>query len=370
MNRKELTELRRRLRAEDAAITQIFGCYVNSLHQIISEFTVSTALMNETESGMYFDLIRKAISGTTGKNLVTIPLERGGDHQRLLNDVRVYGAKDGATRERFFEKIIESAGMEGNFLILLAHDSYDVPVRSASGEQDRDASSAVFTYFVCAVCPVIDAEAQLAYSSAEQAFHSNTVGQTVGPPVCGFLYPSFADRSSNLDKTLYYMKNAAEPHDELVEALFGTERPMMDAERREAFSDALAEATEGACAFTAVQSLYQAMRDKTEELKASENPEMDMLRPGDLQDILEEGGLAGEKAAVFAAAFGEAVGKNARLMPSAVMDSGRFQVAAPEVRVTVSPELAPLVKLRTIDGKRYILIPTDGGVEVNGISVN
>ncbi len=95
-----------------------------------------------------------------------------------------------------------------------------------------------------------------------------------------------------------------------------------------------------------------------------------MLRPGDLRDILEEGGLAGEKAAVFAAAFGEAVGKNARLMPSAVMDSGRFQVAAPEVRVTVSPELAPLVKLRTIDGKRYILIPTDGGVEVNGISVN
>ena len=369
MNRKELTEIRRRLKAEDSNITQFYGCYVNSLHQIISMFSVSLATMNETESAMYYDLMKKAISGTTSKNLVTIPLEKGGSHQQMLNDIRVYGPRDGEMREKFYKQIIECAGIEGNYLILLAHDNYDVPARSASGELDRESSAAVFSYFICAICPVIDAEAKLAYISEEHEFRSNTVGQTVGPPVAGFMYPSFAGRSANLDKVLYYMKNPAEPHDELIEGVFGTERPMMDLERREAFRQSLAEATDGTCDFEAVQTLYQAMRERTEAIKASETPELETMRAEDIRDILEEGGLAEEKAREFTQAYTEAVGEGARFMPSAIMDSGRFQMTSPEVKITVNPEMAALVKMRTIDGKRYILVPADGGVELNGISV-
>ena len=354
---------------EDSAITRFYGCYVNSLHQIISMFSVSTATMNQTESGMYFDLIRKAVSGTAGKNLVTVRMEQDGEDQRLLDDVRSFAVQDPAVREKFYRKVIENAGMEGNYLILMAHDSYDVPFRSASGEYDRDASSGVFRYFICALCPVLDAESKLSYVSEEHEFHSNSVGQTVGAPVAGFLYPSFADRSTNLDKALYYMKNAADPHDELVEGLFGAERPMVDAERREAFHDAMADATDGTCDFTAAQALYQAMREKTEELKTSQSPEMDMLRPSDLRYILEEGGMDEGRAGALAAAYGEAVGKNAVLSPNAVMESGKFRMVSPEAKITVEPELAALVKMRTIDGRRYILIPVDGGVELNGISV-
>ena len=369
MNRKELNELRRRLRAEDSAITQFYGCYVSSLRQIISVFSVSTATMNQTESEMYYALLKKAISGTAGKSLVTVRLEKNSPGQRMLNDIRVYGAKDAVLRERFFRTIIENADMEGSYLILLALDSYDVPHRSASGEYDREASGAVFSYFICALCPVIDAEAKLAYSSEEREFRSDSVGQTVGAPAAGFLYPSFAGRSSNLDKALYYMKSPAEPHDELVKGLFGTERPMLDAERREAFHYALAEATDGTCDFTTVQALYQTMRDKTEELKLSETPELDMLRPDDVQDILEKGGLDGKKARQFASSFAEAVGRDARMMPSAVMESGSFRMTTEGVKITVSPDMAGLVKMRTIDGRRYILIPVDGGAEVNGVSV-
>ena len=369
MNRKELTEIRRRLRADASAVTQFYGCYVNSLHQIISQFSVSTATMSDTESEMYFTLLRKAISGTTGKNLVTVQMEKNGPYQRMLSDVRVYGTRDAEMRERFFREIIEHADMEGNYLILLAFDSYDVPYRSAAGEYDREASAAVFSYFVCALCPVIDAEAKLAYISEDREFRSNTVGQTVGAPAAGFLYPSFAGRSGNPDKALYYMKSAAEPHDGFAEGMFGQKRPMMDAERREAFHDALADASDGTCPFTAVQSLFQAMRDRTDQIRNSEAPEMDMLRPDDLEDILEESGLDSRKARELSAAYGEAVGKNARLMPDAVLESSRFRMETPDVKITVNPEAAALVKMRTIDGRRYILIPADGGVELNGIEV-
>ena len=369
MNKKELSEIRRRLRADQSAITQFYGCYVNGLKQIISMFSVSLATMNETESSMYFDLIKKAVSGTSVKNLVTVPLAQGSGERSLLEQARVDGPRDEGVRERLFKKIIESAAMEENYLILLAYDNYDVPARSASGVLDRDSSAAVFSYFVCAVCPVIDAEAKLAYISQDHEFRSNTVGQTVGAPAAGFMYPSFENRSTNLDKVLYYMKNPAEPHDELVEGVFGAQRPMMDMERREAFRESLAEASDGACEFAAVQSLYQAMRDKTEIIKASETPELETMRPEDLRDILEESGMEEKKAEAFAASYAGALGEDARVMPSAVMDSSKFQMATPDVKITVDPELAALVKMRTIDGKRYILIPADGGVELNGIEV-
>lgn len=368
MTRKEFTEIRRRLKPEASAVTQFYGCYVNGLHQIISMFSVSAATMSETECGMYFDLIRKAVSGTTGKNLITVQMERESSERQLLNDMRAFGEKDAELRERFFRQVIEHADMEGNYLILLAHDSYDVPFRSSSGEADQGASAAVFRYFICAVCPVLDAEAKLAYQSEEREFRSGTAGQTVGMPAAGFMYPSFAGRSANLDRAVYYMKTPADPHDALAEGLFGTKRPMTDAERRDVFREALGEAVDGTCDLATVQTLYQAMRDRDELIRTSENPEMDMLRPGDLQDILEESGMDGKKAEKLAASYGEAM-EGSRVMPDAVLDHGQFRMITPEVKITADPELVSRIRIRTIEGRRYILIPAGDGVEVNGISV-
>jgi len=39
------------------------------------------------------------------------------------------------------------------------------------------------------------------------------------------------------------------------------------------------------------------------------------------------------------------------------------------VTISVDPEYSYQVETRVIDGKRYILIPADEGVEVNGMAV-
>ena len=38
-------------------------------------------------------------------------------------------------------------------MILLVHDAYDVPYRSQDGDKQDDASSEVFSYILCSVCP-------------------------------------------------------------------------------------------------------------------------------------------------------------------------------------------------------------------------
>ena len=62
-------------------------------------------------------------------------------------------------------------------------------------------------------------------------------------------------------------------------------------------------------------------------------------------------------------------GQDAALNPRNIIEAGKFQITTPEVKITVPPEYSYMVEARIIDGRRFILIPADDGVEVNGIAV-
>ena len=63
-------------------------------------------------------------------------------------------------------------------------------------------------------------------------------------------------------------------------------------------------------------------------------------------------------------------GENAALNPVNIIESRKFQVTTPEVKISIAPENSYLIETRIIDGRKYLLIPADDGVEVNGIGVN
>ena len=50
MNEKEISEIRRRFRADKHNIAHIRGCYVNEKKEIISQFDQSMALLGQTET--------------------------------------------------------------------------------------------------------------------------------------------------------------------------------------------------------------------------------------------------------------------------------------------------------------------------------
>ena len=78
-----------------------------------------------------------------------------------------------------------------NYLILLAHDAYDVPYRGKDDDLQPDASDQVFSYLVCAICPVKDGKPALGFFAGENEFHSCMAKQIVGQPELGFLFPAF-----------------------------------------------------------------------------------------------------------------------------------------------------------------------------------
>ena len=374
MNQKELSELRRRFRPEKSAISHIYGWYVNGSREIISYLDEPMGMMPQEEAEKYLGLLKKALSGTLGRNLVDIVFSTqqvmDSDEHRFLMGLRDSQLKDGALRQSFYDKVIVSLDMDGsNYLILLAHDAYDVPYKGRDGELQDDASDTVFSYIICCVCPVKDGKLELGFFSGENEFHSCAANQIVAPPELGFLFPAFDDRAANIYNALLYSKKADQLHQEFINAVFRTEPPLSAAEQREAFEGALTGALEDACSIEVVQAVHERLRDQIVQHKETKDPEPLALTAGDIGNILRDRSVPEERVSAFLERCGERLGANVVLNPVNLIESGKFEVETADAKLSLDPEHSYLLEMRVIDGRQYLLFPADS-VTVNGLPVH
>lgn len=373
MNQKEVNEIRRRLVPNKNNISRIYGCYVNSKKEVISYLDESLGTMPELEAEKYMELLKKSLSGSLGRNLIDIVFSTqqvmDSEEHRLLMSLRSSELKDSEARNGLFQKIIDSLEMEDNYLILLACDKYDVRYRGKDDELQADASDTVFTYVICAVCPVRDGKQELGYFSGENEFHGYAPSQLVGSPELGFMFPAFDNRMANIHNALLYSKNAAQIHHEFIDAVFHTEAPLSAEEQKAAFQTALAEALDKSCSFDVVQAVHEQIRERIVQHKESKDPEPLDITAREVGEILEKSGISETQVQAFKAKYAEEFGEGAALNPSNIIDSGKFELVTPQVKVSVDPEYSYMLETKIINGKKYILIPADEGLEVNGLNV-
>jgi len=374
MNQKEVSELRRRWRLEKNAVSRIYGCFVNSSREIVSDLDESLGFMPEEESEKYLSLLKKSLSGTLGKNLIDIVFSTqqvaDSEEHRLLSALLSSGLKDNQSRQAFYQKVIESLDMgDSNYLLLLACDSYDVPRRGKDGQVQDDASDEVFTYILCAVCPVKAGKVELGYFPGDNEFHC-AAGQTVASPELGFLFPAFDNRAANIYNALFYSRKPEELHQEFIDAVFHTEPPMSAAEQKAVFQSALSDTLEETCSMEVVQAVHEQLADKIAQHRESRDPEPLEVTAKDISGILRDCGVPQERVEAFQARCAEEFGAGAVLSPANLIDAGRFEVKTSQATVSMDPESSYLVETRVIDGKKYILIPAEEGMEVNGLPVH
>ena len=374
MNEKEIGELRRRFRQDKSAITHVRGCYVNENREIVGELNQSLALMSEEEGEKVLALLRKTLTGGLGRNLLeveftTAQVADSGEH-RLLMAMRDSDLGDEEAVSRFFRTAIDHLDLEGSYLILLARDRYDVPYRSRDGERQDEAGDEVYSYLLCAVCPVKLSKAALGYDLSENELHSRRGEWLVSPPEVGFLFPAFDDRSTNLYGALYYTRNSGINHAEFANAVFQAPLPMPADQQRETFQTILAEVLEEEDdGFQVVQAVQEELRERIEAHKENHEEEPVSVSRQQVNQILADCGVSQTRVEEFDRQYGEAFGEETRLSPQNLMDTRRLEVHAPGITIQVSPEESDRVQTRIIDGVKYILIRADGDVAVNGVEI-
>ncbi|MDO4485381.1 MAG: DUF4317 domain-containing protein [Bacillota bacterium] len=375
MNQKELREIRKRFKPDAENFSRIFGCYVNGAREIVTEMDLSIGLLEKEETELYMKILKKTLSGNLGRNLIDIEFTteqvENDDQHKLLQALRLSHLQDESMRHLLYDRIIESADMgEDSYVILLASDAYDIPFKGSDDELWDEGSSEVFDYFICCICPVKDAKAALRYYAEDRSFKGFSTGHVLGNPEIGFMFPAFDDRSTNIYNALYYCRNLTDIHNEVIETLFNVEKlPMSAVAQKNAFGGSLETALGNDCSFEVVKALHGEIRERLQLHKESKEPEVPEIYVEDVDAVLKKSGIGEEKIRAFNEACEKNFGDTGSLNPGNIIESRKFEMKTPEVKITVDPEYAFAIQTRVIDGSRYILIPAGEGVEVNGIAV-
>lgn len=371
MTKLEIGEIKKLYTPKKCSITRICGCYVDGEKNKKTELAQAFLSLPEEEMYKYFEIFRKALSGTVGKNLLTLdfPLatESEGGTQEFLLRLRNSKLKDDALLEQFYDRIIESYEYVGNYLILVVHDAYDVPGKTTDGIDMDDASDEVYEYLLTCICPVDLSKPGLSYNAVENIFQNRIRDWVVGMPDAGFLFPAFTDRSTDLHSVLYYSKEPEELKDAFVDLMLGAKLPLTAGTQKESFQAIVEETLGESCDMEVVKTIHEKLNEMVEEHK--EEPAPLMLDKREVKNLFAQSGVSNDRLEAFDRCYEEVVADEEPLMVSNVYNTRSFEVKAPDVVIKVSPDRTDLIETRTIDGKPCLVIELDGNIEVNGIAV-
>ena len=371
MTERELREIRRRFRPEKSNIPSIVGCFVNENKKIISRISQSVALSETFVSEKLLGVMKKALSGSLGTNLneisfTTREVECSEEHA-LLMALRKSKLTDTEALERFYEKVAESVEMEGNYVVLLANDVYDVPTRSANGDDEGSFES--FSYLVCAICPVKSMPEAISFKESDSLFHTMSASALLASPELGFMFPAFDDRKANIYGALYYTRNLGASYPAFTEKIFMREHPMPPKVQKATFGDCLREALAEDCSLEVVKQVHSEICDMITSHKESRDPEPLLITKETIKTVLSGCGIEDSKLLAVAKKIDTSFGVGADISPKNIIPTGRFDITMPEISIKVKPEHRDFISTQIIGGEKYVMIKVTGPVEVNGVAI-
>ena len=373
MTRKELNEIKSQYTLEDCGILRLCGCYVDGERNKITQFNENFLNLPEEEKHKYFDIFKKTLSGTPGKNLVDMKfnVDAYADEgaRTFLMNLRDSGLKDDRLLNEFYDRIINNYSYVGNYLILLINQVYDIPAVTTDNIEMDDASDEVYSYILCSICHVNLSKPGLGYDEEDNNFHDKKQNHMVDVPDVGFLFPAFNKRSADEDMTLFYTKDVSEFEDGLIDCLLDCAVPLPAKQQKETFTSLVNEALGEEADLEIVKNIHENLEQIIEE-KKQESPAPVMLDKTEMQDLLEKSGVKEEKLENFEEHFEMAAGEHGKLVASNVSSGKKFEVKTPDVVIKINSDKTDIVSTQVIDGRQCLVIQIDERLEVNGISVN
>ena len=326
MRKKDILELKRRLKKDYCTFTKMCGCYVNGEKHAILKFRETFLNLDEDDYFKFLEIAKKVLSGTIGNNILELnfPLNEDLINEKQISLVKLKKSslKDDALLDDFYESIINSYEYTGNFLILVFHDAYDVITKTRDNLK-LDESEEVYEYILCAICPVSLSEPGLKYFEDQNKIKARIRDWVVEAPANGFVFPAFTDRSSDVNSIMYYTKNPKDTHPELMENALGCLSKQTATIQKETFQTIIKDSfdTDEEKAdkiFIEVQENLNNMIDEYNEMYDGTDCEPITLTKQAIQNLLVESGVPEEITTTIEESYVENFGDDLPLAESLV----------------------------------------------------
>lgn len=404
MNKKEVAEIKRRLKKESCTIQHMCGCYVDAEKNKLVTFSQKFLNLEEDEFYKYLEIAGKALSGTLGNNLLELEFpideEAVGGRQQILMALRASKLEDDALLDTYYDLIIDSYDYVGNYLITLYYDVYDVPLKGTD-ELAMDESDEVYEYLLCCICPVALSKPGLGYLEGEHRIGARIRDWVVGPTDTAFLFPAFNGRATDIHSTLVYTKNAKEPHAEFWANGLGCGTKRTATQKRDAFENMVVQTLGPDDEETkdTVLDVQQNLNDFILVEKEKVDKDEPILLDGEMiTEILTDAGISEPKAekitASYESFFEDTLPDAQELLDAKAIKNNEVRVEKKQLQekvvdltkkledagvitsdgtdidvvVKVTPEKVEEIHTAFVDGKRCLVIPMkeDEDAKING----
>ena len=363
MTKKEITEIKRTLKADKCCIDKVCACYVTPDKEKTTIPVNAFAALSDEEMEQYLGIFKKSLSGSVGKQLhgLEFPLdaEKDGGSQKLLYDLNKSGLSDTDKVEELFDKIIESYESDDYYCILIMHSNYDVMTKSSD---DADlGSDEVYSHIICSICPTNLSKAALSYNQDDNKLEDSERAWVIDMPKCAFLFPSFNDRTTDIHEVLVYNKKPSELDGGIIEGVLGCTLPVSADAQAEAFVQAAQAAFDDKMTYEQACAIQDALYDQLETASDDDSLTVSMMT---VEHALTTSNASDVNA--FSDTCKELIGNTDMLIEN-VIDKKKFVVKTDNITITANPTVKGLISVQEIDGRKCIVISPDSDIAVNGL---
>lgn len=203
INRDDMLELTRRMTVSRSCFSRIAGAYMDKEGFIDESFNIHFLKLSPREKERNLAIAKAVPFSKTNINLKDYRFlkedEKPGTIWQMLMALRECELKNDALLYTFYEYVGERYRSSHPYAIYIFYGNYDVPLKAKDKESLWE-SEEVYQFIICAICPISgDYEA--------------------GEPECGFLFPAFTDRSTDIHGIEIFQADAEHPHKELVDEI-------------------------------------------------------------------------------------------------------------------------------------------------------
>lgn len=188
LQREDMLELTRRMTIKRTCFTRVAGCYLDEEGYVDGSFNTNFLKLKPVDKEKMLAVAKTIPFSDTNRELTEkdFPGDSPVSHKmwQLLTAINASGLKNDAMLDTLYDLISENYHPGFPYAVYVFSGTYDIPLKSTDHREIGE-SEEVYDFVICAICPVSgDYEA--------------------GQPLSGFLFPSFADRSSDNRHLAFY----------------------------------------------------------------------------------------------------------------------------------------------------------------------
>ena len=350
MDKADLKELRKVIKARDHVVDWVYSLYVDTENVPLFESVQKLADMEDAERFRHLNLFGKVVGTRLGMDTFSVPLTGQND---LLLEMRHFPGRDTAEFADFRDMFLEGYAHTDPYYLTLARIVYDVPKKAADRARLEDGD---IVYEALLVSISTASLSKPALGLMEDRVGELSRRWQIGNPGSGFLYPAFSGRAEDRWELLVHSANP--DLEDFINSLFGITLqnvPVGIKAQKDIFSSLLGQMDVSLAEAAAVSETLVAKAAEAEEMQ---------LEKETVRRIVED---AGAKTDQFDEIYDETVGETP--VSYAAIAEPYVTVRTDQAVIKIPVSHSQLIETRVIDGREYILIPADGAVTVNGVSV-